>query len=203
MGIKQSKTKERANQYLTITLRDGKEIKLAKKRAEFARLYALTGDATNSRLQAGYASHKANRQEAYKLLQEPNIQLAVEHYKAEAAKKLDISENRILAEMAAIGFSNIANLANMTCLSDIQNADVATQRAIKSMKTRRYLEGRGDDAVEVEIISIEMHPKLPALQKIAEIKGMAKPDDKNQHRPVNVNVNISGKSVKVDSDSGD
>ena len=37
-------------------------------------------------------------------------------------------------------------------------------------------------------------------QKIAEIKGMTAPKDAEQHRPVNVNVNISGKGVKVTDD---
>lgn len=190
--------------YITITLPDGEKLKLSKQRAEFARLFAVTGDATNSRLQAGYADHGANRQEAYRLLQDAKIQQAIEHYKAAAAKKLDISENRILAEMAAMGFSNVANLFNdQGGHKRIADMDIATQRAIKKIKTRRYMESTGpepEDMEEVEITEIEMHPKLPALQKIAEIKGMTAPKDAEQHRPVNVNVNISGKGVKVTDD---
>lgn len=190
--------------YTTITRSDGTVLKLSKQQAEFARLFAVSGDATNSRLQAGYADHKANVNEAYKLLQNVKVQQAVEHYKAQAAKKLDISENRILAEMAAMGFSNVANLFNEHGgHKRLQDMDKATQRAIKKVKTRRYLERTGpddEDMEEVEIMEIEMHNKLPALQKIAEIKGMTAPKDAEQHRPVNVNVNINGEGVKVTDD---
>ena len=191
--------------YQTITLQDGSELRLSKMQAEYARLYAVTGDATNSRLEAGYANNPSgNRQEAYKLLLNPKIQQAIEHYKALAAKKMDISENRILAEMAAMGFSNVANLFNeQGGHKRLDQMDVATQRAIKKVKTRRYMERTGpsvEDMEEVEITEIELHPKLPALQKIAEIKGMTAPKDAEQHRPVNVNVNISGKGVKVTDD---
>ena len=131
--------------------------------------------------------------------------MAVEHFKIQVSKKLDISENRILAEMAAMGFSNVANLFNEHGgHKRIDQMDKATQRAIKKVKTRRYVERNGpgdDDFEEVEIMEIEMHPKLPALQRIAEIKGMAAPKDAERHRPVNVNVNISGKSVTVDDNA--
>lgn len=187
--------------YTIIARSDGSELKLSKQQADFARLFAVSGDATNSRLQAGYSDHKANINEAYKLLQNPKIQQAVEHYKSEASKKMDISENRILAEMASMGFSNVAKLFNENGgHKRIQDMDKATQRAIKKVKTRRYLERTGpddEDMEEVEIMEIEMHNKLPALQKIAEIKGMTAPKDADQHRPVNVNVNITGKGVKV------
>lgn len=197
-------TKSTPTTYLTLTLLDGKTVRLSKMQADFARLFAVTGDATNSRLEADYADNpSSNRQEAYKLLLNPKIQLAVDHYRAEASKKLDISENRILAEMAAMGFSNVARLFNeQGGHKRIDQMDMATQRAIKKVKTRRYMEKNGpdpEDMEEVEITEIEMHAKLPALQRIAEIKGMAAPKDAEKHRPVNVNVNINGKGVKVDS----
>lgn len=188
--------------YHTLTLPDGQVVKVTKMQGEFARLYAVTGDATNSRLEAGYAHVEGlNRQEAYKLLQNVKVQLAVEYYKAQAAKKLDISENRLLAEMAAMGFSNVANLYHENGhLKNLQEMDKASQRAIKKVKSKRYMERNGpdqDDYEEVEIIEVEMHPKLPALTKIAEIKGMAAPKDPNLQRPVTVNVSVNGTDAKV------
>ena len=71
-----------SDKYHTLTLSDGKKVNLTKKRNEFARIYALTGDATNSRLKAGYSDiPKYNKQEAYGLLQNEDVQDAVEFYK--------------------------------------------------------------------------------------------------------------------------
>jgi phage terminase small subunit len=194
---KKATKKTRGNLYTTIPLPDGGEIKLTKKRAEFARFYALTHDAKNSRLKAGFANTPSNnKQEGWKLLQYPEVQDAVEYYEAQLAKKLDISENRILAEIAAIAFSNLADCEDEHGNTiDLAKLESHTQRAIKSKTSKRYLEGMGDEAVEVEIQKIEMHPKLAALKLLTEIKGMKAEKDKNAQRPVNVNVNVSGKSA--------
>lgn len=141
------------------------------------------------------------QRQAITLFNKPHVAACLQHARQVQAQKLDISENRILAEMAAIGFSNAANLFNEHgAPKNIADMDVPTQRAIKKVVTKRYIERTGtgdDDYEEVEVQMIELHPKLPALQKIAEIKGMCAPKDTEKHRPVNVNVNVTGKSVTV------
>ncbi|WP_333609341.1 terminase small subunit [Arsukibacterium sp.] len=171
----------------------------------FARSFALHGDATRARSEAGYAETKYARQEAWKLLLNQTTQKAYEHYRAKAAEKLDISENRILAEMAAMGFSNLAGYyAAGTQLKPLDELTPAQQRAIQKIKTKRYLERTGagpEDFEEVEIMQIELHPKLPALKMIAEIKGMSAPKDADKQRPVNVHVHVTG-NAEVKTDAG-
>jgi phage terminase small subunit len=139
------------------------------------------------------------------LFDKPHIAAIMAQAREVQAQKLDISENRILAEMAAIGFSNAASLFNKHgAPKNISDMDVPTQRAIKKVVTKRYIERTGagkDDYEEVEVQMIELHPKLPALQKIAEIKGMCAQKDTEKHRPVNVNVNITGKSLSIKEES--
>lgn len=139
---------------------------------------------------------------AITLFNKPHIAAQIKKSFDERARKLDISENRILAEIAAIGFSNVANLFDENgAPKKISDMDIPTQRAIKKVVTKRYIERTGsgeNDFEDVEIQTIEMHPKLPALHRIAEIKGMcAQQKDAEKHRPVNVNVNVTGKSVTV------
>ena len=139
---------------------------------------------------------------AYKLFNLPHIVAAVEANNKIQAAKIDISENRVLAEMAAMGFSNAANLFDdQGTPKNIANMDIATQRAIKSVTVKRYTERTGsgpDDFEEVEIQKIELHPKLPALIKLAEIKGLAQEVDKNMQRNVEVTVNISGQTAEIE-----
>lgn len=191
--------------YSTLTLPDGEILKLSKQQDMFARRFALHGDATKAREEAEYAETKYAKQEAWKLLQNKTIQKAYEYYRAKAAAKLDISENRILAEMAALGFSNLANYYDDNNKpKDINKLPPAAQRAIQKIKTKRYVERTGpgpEDYEEVEIMQIELHPKLPALVRIAEIKGMSAPKDAEKQRPVTVNVHVTGNAeVNTDAD---
>lgn len=180
---------------IRVELDNGKSISIAKTWNEFARLFALTGNASKSRIDAGFKANKntdINAKHAYNLLQRPVVQQAYEYHKRRIARKIDISENRILAEMASIGFSNIANMFSNGNLKSIEEADEATQRSIKSIKIRRYVNKQGKDSDEMEVIAIETHPKLPALNKIAEIKEMTKPES---NQAINVTVNIDGKQI--------
>jgi hypothetical protein len=166
--------------------------------------YRIHGDkaaAYRAAYDCGGMNMRTIQRNAIALFDKPHVATCLQHAREVIAAKLDISENRILAEMAAIGFSNAANLFNEHGVpKNIADMDIPTQRAIKKVVTKRYIERTGagdDDYEEVEVQTIEFHPKLPALQKIAEIKGMCAPKDTDKYRPVNVNVNITGKSLTV------
>ena len=192
--------KNLARQYVTLMIL-GEQISLTKKQNEFARQVALTGELTQSRLKAGYANVSTNKQAAYNLAENPKIQKAIEYYKQQVAEKLDISENRILAEFAACGFSNAADLFDDEGrMTHPKHAPPHVQRAIAQVDVKRYVEGKDEEAQEVEILKIKMHPKLPALEKIAELKGMTAPKDPGQNRPVNVNIAIKNDNISVNSE---
>lgn len=181
---------------IELILEDGTTIKITETRNNFARLFALTGNASQSRLDAGFKANKnsqINAAHAWKLFQIKEVQMAYEFHKRQLAKKIDISENRILAEMAAIGFGNLANMFEGGNIKDIEDADKPTQRAIKSVRIKRYINQDKDKQLDHEVIAVEMHPKLPALKEIAEIKGM---NQTEKNRPINVTVNIDGKEAK-------
>ncbi len=182
---------------INLALEDGTILKILESWNKFARNFALTGNAAKSRIDAGYTSNKNKSIDAihaYKLFQKKEVQTAYEFHKRQLAKKIDISENRILAEMAAIGFSNLANMFKDGSIKDIEDADKATQRSIKSIKIKRYMAREGSKAQDHEVIAVEMHPKLPALKEIAEIKGM---NQAEKNRPISVTVNIDGKEAKT------
>lgn len=163
------------------TLHDGTVLKISNQQWNFARYFALSGNATKARLKAKYKDNKnTNKVEAYKLLQNPTIQEAYEHHKVLLSRKIDISENRLIAETAAIGLSNPKDVMRGAEFIPLEEMPEATQRAIKKVTTK-----------DGEIIAIEFHPKLPALQTIMELKGMK--ETKN-NQPIQVTVNIDGQA---------
>ena len=178
----------------THILHNGEELRINQKQWNFARFFALSGNASQSRLKAQYTDlddAQRNSVEAYKLFQNPRVQKAYEHHKVMIGRKIDISENRILAEIAAIGFGNLRDAVKDGRFMDIEEMSEATQRAIKKIKVRRLVKKHGEEPEE--ILEIEMHPKQPALETIMKLKGM-KQDNKNQ--PISVTVNIDGQSEK-------
>lgn len=169
--------------------------KLTQKRESFARLYVEYGDASKAYREAFPSSHmwkdKTVWEAASRLIKDSKVLARIEELKKSRAQKLDISENRILAEIAAIAFSDVGELeGEQGGFKGLKSLSAATRRAVKSVKFKRYVEGKGEEAKLVEITHVEMHPKLPALEKICEIKGITAPP--KQDRPVNVNVNVTG-----------
>jgi len=169
--------------------------KLTQKRETFARLYVEYGDASKAYREAfpssqGWKPESVHRK-AHELLKDVKVLARIEELKKRRAQKLDISENRILAEIAAIAFSDVGELEDdQGGFKGLKSLNAATRRAVKSVKFKRYVEGKGEEAQLVEITHVEMHPKLQALEKICEIKGITAPP--KQDRPVNVTVNVTG-----------
>lgn len=53
------------------------------------------------------------------------------------------------------------------------------RRAVQKIKVKRYLEGSGDEAREVELIEFGLAPKTPALHELRAHMGLLKPIDVN------------------------
>lgn len=177
---------------------------LTHKRETFARLYVDHGDASKAYREAFPASRQwkdsAVWSEAEKIKKIPEVSLRIEELKRKRSEKLDISENRVLAEIAAIAFQDIGEIeGEHGGFAGLKSLKPATRRAIQSVKFKRYLERTPEGGFEgVEITEVKMHPKLPALEKICEIKGITAP--KNAEKNVTVNVNVNGNAdVRAES----
>ena len=170
---------------------------LTKKREDFARLYVEYGCASEAFREAFPASRRwkpeSVHRKASELLKDVKVLSRIEVLRNKRAEKLDISENRVLAEIAAIAFQDVGDLADDSGgFKGVRNLKASTRKAIKSIKFKRFLDGRSEEAKSVEITDIQMHPKLPALEKICEIKGITAPPV--SQRPVQVNISVKGKA---------
>lgn len=82
-------------------------MRVTERQNALARAFALHGNATRAYLEAGYADVcAANRNAAYRVMQSVAVLRAVEYWRAELSKKIEITEARILAEYAAMAFSD-------------------------------------------------------------------------------------------------
>lgn len=148
----------------------------------FAKEMAKHGKREKAAIAAGVALHHAQDAAAHLAIQ-PIVQDMIEEERQKLASKLDISDRRILAEIAAVGFGNICDVFDdQGRMRNVKQLNKATQRAIKSVRVK--ISQAGD-----EIVSIEMHPKLPALQQLVAIKGM----DKESNKGVRIKVDLKKK----------
>lgn len=143
------------------------------RRQRFIDEYMIDFNGTRAAIAAGYASKRATEQAA-RLLSIPEIRNEVNRRKAEICEGLRISAERVLWEMAALGFSNIFNYVEV---SDgelrLKEMPSEIQGAVSSIKVTK----NGTE--------IKLHDKLKALEFLAKYTGLT---DKKGEPPVENNL---------------
>lgn len=120
--------------------------------------------------EAGFGTHDA-RKLAYNLLRRPKITAALR----ELTDRLGATPERIEHSLAEIAFNN--DLADMQPVLEGMPLDRARNQGvpthlIKKIRAVRRVKGCGDQAYEVEDVSLELHDRLAALNSLAKIRAM-------------------------------
>jgi len=138
----------------------------------FAQLYAKSGNATQSYIDAGYATtRKSARANACRLIANDSIQELVQNDRSEIIKKYEVTQDKILTELKTVAFSNIRDYLyyddRKVKLFKITDLDNLKTSAIKSVKKSTSRTGR-------IIIALELYDKADALIKLGEYLSMWK-----------------------------
>lgn len=151
--------------------------KLTPKQQAFIREYLVDLNATAAAKRAGYSEKTAYRTGADNL-KKPQIAAALEKALAERAKRLEVTADRVVEELAKVGFANLLDYFHLTSdgepyvdLSEITPDQAA---ALAELQVEDYVEGRGDDARQVRRVKIKVADKLRALDQLAQHLGIAK-----------------------------
>lgn len=149
----------------------------------FVNAYMTNGfNQTKAAITAGYAERSA-RAKANLLMKQPYVIARLKEIREAARKKFDVTHEKILKELASIGFSDIGNFLE-------QNNDVAGIKSLKKdlrkqvkkvKKTVTEFEGGSKTTVE-----IELHSKLVALDAIAKHVGFYNEDNKQKTTVIKV-----------------
>lgn len=131
------------------------------KQQRFIDEYMVDFNATRAVIAAGY-SHKSANVKGAQLLTIPEVRDEVNRRKAEACEGLRISAERVLWEMAALGFSNIFDYVEVVD-GELRLKEMPTemQGAVSGIKVTK-------NGVE-----IKLHDKLKALEFLAKYTGLA------------------------------
>ena len=132
---------------------------LTDKQKRFAEEYLVDLNATRAAIRAGYSEKSASN--AYRMLQNKTINDAVIAAMAERSARTGVSADRVVAELAKIGFANITDVTG-------DGADRDDTAAVHFIKERR-IPSKDGEIVEREV---KLYDKIRALEQLGRHLGI-------------------------------
>lgn len=150
---------------------------LSPKQARFVEEYLIDLNATQAAIRAGY-SEKTAGSIGSENLQKPEIELAIAKARAKLSEKTGITAERVLAELALLGFSNMQDYMRSSPggdpYLDFSGLTREQAAALAEVTVEDFKDGRGEDARDVRRVKFKLTDKRAALVDIGKHLGMFK-----------------------------
>lgn len=145
------------------------------RQAAFINEFIKDFNITRAAKDAGYSAATAHVI-GQRLLSNVKIKTALREAIRNRALRLQLDQDKIVKELACIGFSDLTNFTsidqNGDMVIDLKSAPPEAMRAVQEVTQDVYMEGRGGSALAVKRTKLKLHPKLPALEQIAKHLGL-------------------------------
>ena len=136
------------------------------RQTRFAQEYVRTLNGYQSAVKAGYSPISAGPT-ASRLLSHHNVKALIAALQEKMAAKYEVSAEKIIAELARMGFSNMEDYlsvdSNGEPVVDLSALDRDKASAIQEVTIDSFLEGKGEDAKTVKRIRFKLCDKRAAL----------------------------------------
>lgn len=145
--------------------------KLTEKEEKFCLKYFETGNGLRSVLDAGYKLKETSAgSEAYKLLKKPQIQARLSQLRAKQEKRMEISADRVLKELARVAFVDLTKLYGEDgTLLHPHEIDEDTRRALSGVDVYEEYENEGRKREAIGVTKkVKMNDKIRALELIGK-----------------------------------
>lgn len=150
---------------------------LTAKQQRFVEEYLVDLNATQAAIRAGYSKRTAGSVGGENL-QKPEIQAAISAAQAERSKRTEITADRVLTELARIGFANMQDYMRVGAdgdpYLDFSGLTREQAAALVEVTVEDFKDGRGDDARDVRRVKFKLADKRAALVDIGKHLGMFK-----------------------------
>lgn len=148
---------------------------LTAKQARFVTEYLVDLNATQAAIRSGY-SQKTAASIGEENLRKPEIAAAVQKAMAARSHRTEITADRVLKELAKIGFANMLDYVtvgtNGDPFVDLSAMDRDQAAAIQEVTVEDFKDGRGEEARDVRKVKFKLHDKKGALVDIGRHLGM-------------------------------
>lgn len=154
---------------------------MTKKQERFVEEYLIDLNATQAAIRAGYSPKTANEQ-ASRMLANVSIQAEISRAMAERSKRTGINQDRILQELARIGFAKLTDIVDpdtgrirydatdddLACIQSIKvkPGEFGTEREVKSCDKKAALELLGK---HLGMFRDNMHLTVETSEKLDDI----------------------------------
>ncbi|WP_206540419.1 terminase small subunit [Leisingera sp. ANG-M7] len=153
----------------------GDNATMNEKQKRFAEEYLIDLNATQAAIRAGYSEKTAGRQ-GFDLLKKPEIQKAVQEGMERRAERTEITQDRVLQELAKVAFSDLRKvLTPGGALIDAQDWDDDVAGFISSVEVVKKPSGEQDEEgrpIVEHVHKIRAWDKMAALEKLGKHLGM-------------------------------
>ena len=150
-------------------------LQMTPKQQRFVEEYLVDLNATQAAIRAGYSKRTAEAI-GHENLKKPYIAQAVSEAMAKRSERTGITQDKVLKELARLGFSNMLDYVSVTeagdAVVDLSRLTRDQAAAISEIIVDEYTEGRGADARNVKRIRFKLADKKGALDSIARHLGM-------------------------------
>ncbi|MEQ8195321.1 MAG: terminase small subunit [Rhodospirillales bacterium] len=153
--------------------------KLTDRQRRFVEEYLVDMNAVRAAIRAGYAETTA-RNNAYALFKNAAVREAVRAAMEARAARVQITQDRVIEELAALAFSDIGAFLTLLPGGDVAldwaGLPAGATRPIAEIVQDEYADrspggGRGADKRRIRRTRFKLHPKLPALEALAKHLG--------------------------------
>ena len=167
---------------------------LTPKEEDFVYEYLVDLNATQAAIRANY-SKKSARQLASRLLSKVHIQDAIAHLRKKRADRYEITADKVLAEYAKIGMSNMDDYIDTT--GDLPALDFVglTRDELAAVseitvETRKEFKGEGEDreyVANIEKVKFKLYDKTKGLDALAKNLGLFEKDNTQKTPTIVIN----------------
>jgi phage terminase small subunit len=163
---------------------------LTSKQKRFVQEYLIDLNATQAAIRAGYSAKTASSQ-GERLLRNVEVAAALAERQGKIAAKLEITQERVIAELAKIGFANMLDYVTIGSdgdpFVDLSGMSRDQAAAVSEITVEDFKDGRGEDARDVRKVKFKLHDKKGALIDLGKHLGMFK--DQVEHSG-NVSIEV-------------
>lgn len=173
-------------------------MQLSERQKRFCEEYIIDLNGTKAYMRAGYKPKNNNVScvQSSKLLSNANITAYIHELRTKQQEITGITANKVLTELAKIGFSNIkdylsydAEGVEFKSSEEVNNSEVIS--SIESQKTITRSGGQGENKEETERVNfkLKLYDKVKALELLGKHLDIFNEKTQNSN-PVPVSVNI-------------
>jgi phage terminase small subunit len=145
--------------------------RLTAREQDLVAFYIETRNATEAARRAGY---KHPNVMGPRVIKRPRIAQAIERVLGEALRNAAVTKERIVAELALLAFSNMADytrLVGRTRVTDLSNVTREQMAAVAELTVEDFKDGRGRGARDVRKTKLKLAEKRAALSDLAKLLG--------------------------------